>query len=53
MLIDLNKREKKTLIVVTHDADIAEKADEVITIKDGEMLRDKKMHGHFYIEHNV
>lgn len=39
MLIDLNKKKKKTLIVVTHDADIAEKADRIITIKDGQLAR--------------
>lgn len=43
MLIDLNKREKKTLIIVTHDADIAKRADQVITIKDG-----KTIPGHLY-----
>lgn len=39
MLIDLNKKKKKTLIVVTHDADIAEKADRIITVKDGRLAR--------------
>ena len=53
MLIGLNRGEKKTLIVVTHDADIAEKADEVITIRDGEMLRDHNIHRQALTEHNV
>ncbi|MDD3531549.1 MAG: ATP-binding cassette domain-containing protein [Candidatus Pacebacteria bacterium] len=43
MLIALNKKEKKTLIIVTHDADIAKRADQVITIKDG-----KTIPGHLY-----
>lgn len=43
MLINLNKTEKKTLIIVTHDAGIAEKADQVITLRDG-----KTIPGHLY-----
>lgn len=39
ILIDLNKKKKKTLIIVTHDADIAEKADRVIAVKDGRLTR--------------
>ncbi len=50
ILINLNKLEKKTLIIVTHDADIAEKADQVITIKDGHLVRDHKIHRKIYTE---
>ncbi|MEK7211145.1 MAG: ATP-binding cassette domain-containing protein [Patescibacteria group bacterium] len=39
ILINLNKREGKTLVIVTHDADIAERADQIITIKDGRVFR--------------
>lgn len=53
MLIGLNRDEEKTLIVVTHDADIADKADEIITIKDGEMLRDHHIHKRIFTETNV
>lgn len=35
MLIKLHKKEKKTLIIVTHDRDIAAKADLILSIKDG------------------
>ena len=38
MLITLNKTEKKTLIIVTHDSSIALKADQVITLKDGKTI---------------
>lgn len=48
MLIQLNREEKKTLIIVTHDATIAEMADEIITIKDGRMLRDHRIHKKLY-----
>lgn len=37
ILSDLNKKDKKTLIVVTHDETIAEFADRVIRIKDGQI----------------
>ncbi|MDP1689563.1 MAG: ATP-binding cassette domain-containing protein [bacterium] len=49
MLIDLNKSRKKTLIIVTHDADIAEKADQVITFKDGHLVRDHQVRKKTYI----
>lgn len=48
MLIELNKREKKTLVIVTHDAGIAEMADEIITVKDGKTLRDHHLHKKVY-----
>ena len=44
VLIDLNKVHKKTLIIVTHDADIAGQADQVIVFKDGSLLRDHQVH---------
>jgi putative ABC transport system ATP-binding protein len=53
MLISLNRDEKKTLVIVTHDADIAEKADEIVTVRDGEMLRDHHIHKRTYTEFNV
>ena len=39
MLQKLNKEEKKTLIIVTHDPRIAAKADRVIEIEDGKIKR--------------
>lgn len=53
MLMGLSRGEKKTLVIVTHDADIAEKADEIVTIKDGEMLRDHHIHKRTFTEFNV
>lgn len=50
ILINLNKTHKKTLIVVTHDADIAEKADQVIAFKDGRLVRDHQAHKKTYTE---
>lgn len=50
MLIRLNKEQGKTLIVVTHDADIARRADQVITIKDGILVQDGAIHRHIYTE---
>lgn len=50
MLINLNKIQKKTLIIVTHDADIAGKADRVITLKDGRLVRDHQIHKKIYTE---
>ena len=42
MLANLNKTHNKTLVVVTHDADIAAKADQVVAIKDGRLVRNHK-----------
>ena len=50
MLINLNKVQKKTLIIVTHDADIAEKADQIIALKDGKLIRDHQTHKKVYTE---
>ena len=44
-IIDLlklsNKRYRQTLIVITHDEDIALQADRIISIEDGKMARDE------------
>ncbi len=50
MLIDLNKDQGKTLVVVTHDVDIAEQADQVIALKDGALLPDHRAHKSVYAE---
>lgn len=50
ILIDLNKEKGKTLIIVTHDADIAERADQIIVIRDGTVVRDHHRHKKIYAE---
>lgn len=50
ILIDLNKKDGKTLIVVTHDADIADMADQVIVLKDGQTIKDHKLLKRVYTE---
>ncbi len=50
MLIALNREEGKTLIVVTHDADIARKADQIITLKDGKTIPGHLQHAKTYTE---
>lgn len=40
MLITLQKIHKKTLVVVTHDRDIAANADQVLILRDGALMRD-------------
>ena len=39
ILININKTQKKTVIVVTHDEKTAEKADRIIRIEDGKICR--------------
>ena len=38
----LNEEQKRTIILITHEIDVAEHADRIITIKDGEILEDRK-----------
>lgn len=42
ILIELNQKDSVTIIVVTHDPEVASLADRVITLRDGEILSDKK-----------
>ena len=44
MLINLNKKHKKTVIIVTHDKAIAAKADQIIALKDGCLVQDHQAH---------
>lgn len=50
MLIDLNKRSGKTLVIVTHDAGIAERADQVVALKDGYVVRNHQKHKKIYTD---
>jgi putative ABC transport system ATP-binding protein len=50
MLIGLRKNFGKTLIVVTHDIDIADRAEEVVVLKDGLTVRDQRAHKKIYTE---
>ncbi|MFC1801907.1 ATP-binding cassette domain-containing protein [Patescibacteria group bacterium] len=50
ILFDLNKKNGKTLVVVTHDADIAKKADQVITLKDGRVVCGQEFYEKIYTE---
>ncbi|MEI7480517.1 MAG: ATP-binding cassette domain-containing protein, partial [bacterium] len=38
---DLNKKEGHTIILITHELDVAEHADRIIHIRDGQILSDK------------
>ncbi len=38
-----NKKYKQTLILITHDLEIAKEADRIITIEDGKIIRDERI----------
>ena len=41
LLVQLNREEKTTLILVTHDRNLAEYADRILTLRDGQVLSDE------------
>jgi putative ABC transport system ATP-binding protein len=41
LLLQLNREEKTTLILVTHDRNLAEYAGRIITLRDGRVLSDE------------
>jgi putative ABC transport system ATP-binding protein len=41
LLLQLNREERTTLVLVTHDRHLAEYADRVITLSDGQVLHDE------------
>lgn len=42
MLIDMNRREHTTLVLVTHDRDLAANADRILTLRDGLIVADER-----------
>ena len=49
-LQQLNREQGLTIIIVTHEADIAAYADRIVTIRDGVVLHDRKNEAHHGIE---
>ena len=41
LLVRLNREEKATLVLVTHDRVLAEHADRILTLRDGLLLSDE------------
>jgi putative ABC transport system ATP-binding protein len=41
LLLDVNRREEKTIIVATHDQKIVQMADQIFTIQDGRLAQEK------------
>ncbi len=42
LLMDMNKREHTTLVLVTHDVELASHADRIITLRDGRIIGDER-----------
>jgi putative ABC transport system ATP-binding protein len=43
LLVQLNREEKATLVLVTHDRRLAEYADRILTLRDGQVLTDESV----------
>ncbi len=41
LLLSLNRSEAATLVLVTHDREIASQADRIVTLKDGRIISDE------------
>jgi putative ABC transport system ATP-binding protein len=41
LLMDLNRQDKTTLVLVTHDRTLADHADRIITLSDGRIVSDE------------
>lgn len=48
----LNKKEGRTIVLITHELDVAEHADRIIYLKDGMILRDSSTHAKRIIKHS-
>ncbi|MFA5173020.1 MAG: ABC transporter ATP-binding protein [Candidatus Paceibacterota bacterium] len=48
----LNEEEKRTIILITHESDVAEHAERIIYIKDGVIVEDSKQHQKRIIKKN-
>lgn len=48
----LNKEEKRTIILITHEHDVAEHAERIIFIRDGEIISDDRRHQRRVISKN-
>ena len=49
----LNKEQGRTIILITHEHDVAEHAERIIHIRDGEIVSDDRKHKRKVIHHNV
>lgn len=53
ILVDLHEKQRKTIIVITHDADIADYADRKLILKDGKLIKDHRAHREYAAEGKV
>ena len=44
MIDDLHYNENKTIVMVTHERDVAQRAERILHLKDGELARDERNH---------
>ncbi len=49
---ELNRKHGRTIILITHEPDVAEHAERIITLRDGIIISDTKSHARKHIKHH-
>jgi ABC-type lipoprotein export system ATPase subunit len=49
----LNRKHGRTIVLITHEPDVAQYADRIIVLRDGKMVSDEKNHAKKHARHDA